>query len=172
MTVKGSIYLFSAISYRDSWASCRSRLVCARVRTVRGLLWRTRALWLMAQFPLPLFKVDCQFALCDLVTSHLLSGWGDNVKDCGWAVWLWLLRWQRDSRRDFIAFCCWPWEGNRKTFSLRHGHMWEHISLMYRPRAANLHIRMISEGSTLKTGVMILKIQLCISRINYISKYI
>ncbi len=39
--------------------------------------------------------------------------------------------------------------------------------------AANQHIRMISEGSCdIKTGVMMLKIQLCIRRINYILKYI
>ncbi len=39
--------------------------------------------------------------------------------------------------------------------------------------AANQHIRMISEDHvTLKTEVMMLKIQLCITEINYILKYI
>ncbi len=39
--------------------------------------------------------------------------------------------------------------------------------------AANQHIRMISEDHmTLKTGVMMLKIQLRITEINYILKYI
>lgn len=114
MTVKGSIYLFSAISCETPERGVGLGL-CVRVRTVWGPVWRTRALWLMAQFPLPLFKVDCQFALCDLVTSHLLSGWRDNVKDCGWAVWLWLLRWQRDSTGDFIAFFLLTLGGKTKT---------------------------------------------------------
>ncbi len=36
----------------------------------------------------------------------------------------------------------------------------------------NLHIRMISEGSCYTTEVMMLKIQRCITEINYILKYI
>ncbi len=39
--------------------------------------------------------------------------------------------------------------------------------------AVNQYIRMISEDHvTLKTGVMMLKVQLCITGINYILKYI
>jgi len=38
--------------------------------------------------------------------------------------------------------------------------------------AANQHIRLISEGGTLKTGVMMLKIQLCRYRNSYIFLYI